>query len=248
MRVKGREGSSIGFSLAPSHPAYLCRMSVWREIRWLVRREAVQEWRQRAALNGLLLYVGGATYICYLSVGARAGTVPVPIWNAFFWLILLFSALNAAQKSFGQETPGRLLYLHTLVRPEALIVAKTLYNAALLLVLALLAFGAFAVVLGNPVADAPLFLAALGFGATGFAASLTLMSGIAAKAGHSATLLAVLAFPVLIPQVLLLLRISKAALDCLDRSVSHGPLLSIVAVNLIIAALAVVLFPYLWKS
>ena len=85
-------------------------MSVWREIQWLIRREAVQEWRQRAALNGLLLYVGGATYICYLSVGARAGTVPVPTWNALFWLILLFSALNAAQKSFGQETPGRLLY------------------------------------------------------------------------------------------------------------------------------------------
>lgn len=223
-------------------------MSLWQEVKWLVWREAVQEWRQRAALNGLLLYVGGATYICYLSVGARGGTVPVPTWNALFWLILLFSALNAAQKSFGQETPGRLLYLHTLVRPEALIVAKIFYNAALLLGLALLAFGIFALVLGNPVADAPLFLAALGLGATGFAATLTLMSGIAAKAAHSATLLAVLAFPVLIPQVLLLLRISKNALDGLDRALSTGPLASVVAVNVIVATLAVVLFPYLWKS
>ena len=223
-------------------------MNWWHEVQWLIRREAVQEWRQRAAFNGLLLYVSGATYICYLSVGTQAGSVPVPTWNALFWLILLFSALNAAQKSFGQETPGRLLYLHTLVRPEALIVAKMLYNAALLLALALLAFGAFALVLGNPVADVPLFLAALGLGATGFAASLTLMSGIAAKAAHSAALLAVLAFPVLIPQLLLLLRISKNALDGLDRAVSTGPLLSIVAVNVIVATLAVVLFPYLWKS
>lgn len=208
----------------------------------------MQEWRQRAALNGLLLYVGGATYICYLSVGTRAGTVPVPTWNAFFWLILLFSALNAAQKSFGQETPGRLLYLHTLVRPEALIIAKTLYNAALLLVLALLAFAGFAVVLGNPVADAGLFLLTLALGAIGFAASLTLMSGIAAKAAHSATLLAVLAFPVLIPQLLLLLRLSKNALDGLDRSVSQDSLLSLGATNVIVVVLAVVLFPYLWKS
>ena len=208
----------------------------------------MQEWRQRAALNGLLLYVGGATYICYLSVGTRAGTVPVPTWNAFFWLILLFSALNAAQKSFGQETPGRLLYLHTLVRPEALIIAKTLYNAALLLVLALLAFAGFAVVLGNRVADAGLFLLTLALGAIGFAASLTLMSGIAAKAAHSATLLAVLAFPVLIPQLLLLLRLSKNALDGLDRSVSQDSLLSLGATNVIVVVLAVVLFPYLWKS
>jgi heme exporter protein B len=220
----------------------------WHEVRWLIRREAVQEWRQRTALNGLLLYVGGATYICYLSVGARAGALPIPTWNALFWLILLFSALNAAQKSFGQETPGRLLYLHTLVRPETLIVAKMLYNAGLLLGLALLAFGTFALVLGNPVADLWLFLAALGLGATGFSASLTLMSGLAAKAANSATLLAVLAFPVLIPQLLLLLRISKNALDGLDRSVSLGPLVSVLAVNVIVATLAIVLFPYLWKS
>ena len=134
------------------------------------------------------------------------------------------------------------------MRPEALIVAKMLYNAVLLLGLALLAFAAFVVVLGNPVADTPLFLTALGLGATGFAAYLTLMSGIAAKAAHSATLLAVLAFPVLRPQVLLLLRISKNALDGLDRAVSSGPLTSVVAVNVIVATLAVVLFPYLWKS
>ncbi len=221
---------------------------MWHEVRWLVRREAVQEWRQRAAFNGLLLYVTGTVYICYLSIGTRGGTVPVPLWNALFWIVMLFAALNAAQKSFGQETRGRLLYLHTLVRPEALIIAKMLYNAVLLLGLALLCFGLYAVVLGNPVQDAGLFLLTLVLGSTGFAATLTLMSGIAARAANSSTLLAVLAFPTMLPLLLLLLRLSKNALDGLDRSVSLGPLLSIVAVNLIVTTLAVVLFPYLWKS
>ncbi len=223
-------------------------MRIWREIRWLVRREAVQEWRQRAALNGLLLYVGGAVYVSYLALGARGGGVAVPVWNALFWLVLLFSALNAAAKSFGGESRGRLLYLHTLVAPESLILAKTLYNAGLLLVLALLTFGFYAVVLGNPVQDSGLFLLTLLLGALGFAASLTLMSGIAARAANSSTLLAVLAFPVLIPLLLLLLRLSKNALDGLDRTVSYGPLASVVAINLIVGVLAVVLFPYLWKS
>lgn len=221
---------------------------MWHEIRWLVRREAVQEWRQRAALNGLLLYVGGTVYICYLSVGARGGTVPVPMWNALFWIVLLFSALNAAAKSFGQETRGRLLYLHTLVRPESLIIAKMLYNASLVLALALLCFGCYALVLGNPVRDAGLFLLNLVLGSLGFAGTLTLMSGIAARAAHSSTLLAVLSFPVLLPLLLLLLRVSKNAIDGLDRAVSWPPLGSLTAINLIVAALAVALFPYLWRS
>ena len=222
-------------------------MGVWQEVRWLVRREAMQEWRQRAALNGLLLYVGGTVYVCYLSLGAR-GAVAVPFWNALFWIVLLFAALNAAQKSFGQETAGRLLYLHTLVAPESLILAKMLYNAGLLLTLAVLGYGCFALVLGNPVGDAGLFGLVLLLGSTGFAGTLTLLSGIAARTANAATLLAVLAVPVLLPLLLLLLRVSKNALDGLDRSVSYSPLASIGAINLIVVTLAVVLFPYLWRS
>jgi len=41
----------------------------------LMRKEFVLEWRQRYALNGMLLYIVGAVFVCYLSFNARRGQV-----------------------------------------------------------------------------------------------------------------------------------------------------------------------------
>ncbi|GAB2471616.1 cytochrome C biogenesis protein CcmB [Hymenobacter qilianensis] len=206
------------------------------------------EWRQRAALNGMLLYVGSTVFVCYLSFALRGGQLPAPAWNALFWIILLFTAVNAAAKGFLQESRGRLLYYYTLVRPQAVILAKIAYNAVLLLGLALVGFALYAVVLGNPVQDVPLFVGNVGLGAVGFATTLTLVSGIASKATNSSTLMAVLGFPIMIPMLLLLIKVSKNALDGLEFEASSGSLLTLLALNLIVTAVSYLLFPFLWRG
>ncbi len=116
----------------------------------------------------MLLYVGSTVFICYLSFGMRFSGLQVPVWNALFWIILLFTAVNAIAKSFMQENRGRLLYFYSLVSPQGVILAKIAYNAALMLVLALLCFLFYAVVIGNPVQDVPMFLLSILLGAIGF--------------------------------------------------------------------------------
>ncbi|MCC2547500.1 heme exporter protein CcmB [Hymenobacter sp. BT175] len=206
------------------------------------------EWRQRAALNGMLLYVGSTVFVCYLSFSLRGGELPAPAWNALFWIILLFTAVNAVAKGFLQESRGRLLYYYTLVRPQAVILAKIAYNALLLLGLALVGLGVYAMVLGNPVQQMPLFVGNVLLGALGFATTLTLVSGIAAKATNSSTLMAVLGFPLMIPMLLLLIKVSKNALDGLEFEASRNALLTLVALNLIVGAVSYLLFPFLWRS
>jgi heme exporter protein B len=206
------------------------------------------EWRQRAALNGMLLYVGSTVFVCYLSFALRGGQLPAPAWNALFWIILLFTAVNAAAKGFLQESRGRLLYYYTLVRPQAVILAKIAYNAVLLLGLALVGFALYAVVLGNPVQDVLLFVGNVALGAVGFATTLTLVSGIASKATNSSTLMAVLGFPIMIPMLLLLIKVSKNALDGLEFEASSGSLLTLLALNLIVTAVSYLLFPFLWRG
>ena len=192
---------------------------MFREISTLLAKDFRLEWRQRAALGGLLLYVGSTVFVCFLSFSLRGGQPPAPAWNALFWVILLFAAINAVAKGFLQESPGLRLYYYTLVGPQAIILAKMLYNALLLL------------------------------GAAGFATTLTLISGIAAKAGgNGATLMAVLGFPVMVPMLLLLIKVSKNALDGLDRGVSQQSLLTLLALNMLVGALSYVLFPYLWRG
>ena len=206
------------------------------------------EWRQRAALNGMLLYVGSTVFVCYLSFSLRGGQLPVPAWNALFWIVLLFSAVNAVAKGFLQESRGRMLYYYTVVRPQAVILAKISYNALLLLGLALVAFGLYATVLGNPVQNVPLFVGTVALGAVGFASTLTLVSGIAAKATNSSTLMAVLGFPLMVPMLLLLIKVSKNALDGLEFEASQSSLLTLLALNMIVGAVSYLLFPFLWRS
>lgn len=221
--------------------------SVW-QLSALMRKEFLLEWRQRYALNGMLLYIVGAVFVCYLSFNARRGQLTPIVWNTLFWIILLFTAINAIAKSFVQERAGRQLYYYTLASPEQIILSKILYNTVLMLALAFLGFSVYAFVLGNPVQDVPLYILTLLLGAIGFAASLTLVSGIASKAENPATLMAVLSFPIILPLLLMVLKISKNALDGLDRSVSWNEIGIVLAIDAIVITLSWLLFPFLWRS
>jgi heme exporter protein B len=227
----------------------LLTVPLLREISTLLAKDFRLEWRQRAALGGLLLYVGSTVFVCFLSFSLRGGTPPPPAWNALLWVILLFAAINAVAKGFMQESPGQRLYYYTLVRPQAVILAKIIYNALLLTAVALLGLFLYTVFLGNPIQDLTLFVANLLLGAIGFATTLTLVSGIAAKAGgNGATLMAILGFPLMVPMLLLLIKVSKNAMDGLDRGVSEQSLLTLLALNMIVGATSYVLFPFLWRG
>ena len=219
-----------------------------KEVIYLVQKDFILEWRQKYAFNGMLLYVGSTVFICYLSFSMRFSGLQVPVWNALYWIILLFTSVNAISKSFAQENRGRLLYFYSLVSPQGVILAKIAYNAALMLVLALLCFFFYAIVIGNPVQDIPMFLVSILLGALGFATSLTLVSGIAAKAANSSALMAVLSFPVIAPMLLMLMKLSKNAIDGLDRSANLDELAVLGAINVIVIATSYILFPFLWRT
>ena len=222
---------------------------LFRDIITLLVKDFRLEWRQRSALGGLLLYVGSTVFVCFLSFSLRGGTPPPPAWNALLWIILLFAAVNAVAKSFMQESAGLRLYYYTAVPPQAVILAKMLYNTLLLLAVAAVALLLYTVLLGNPIQNLTLFVGNLALGALGFATTLTLVSGIAARAGgNGATLMAVLGFPVMIPMLLLLIRVSKNALDGLDWSVSSSSVLTLGALNLLVGAVSYLLFPFLWRG
>lgn len=223
-------------------------MNLLREIRVLIWKEMVLEWRQRYALNGMLLYIVSTVIICYVGFNLRGNSIRPDAWNTLFWIILLFTAVNAVAKSFAQERTGRFLYYYTLVSPQGIILSKIIYNALLLLLLTMVGYGFYSLLLGNPVQDQALFLLNVGLGAVGFASSLTMVSAIASKAPNNSVLMAILSFPVMIPLLLLLLKISKNALDGLDRSVSTDEMITLLAIDAIVVALSYLLFPYLWRS
>jgi heme exporter protein B len=214
----------------------------------LMRKEFTLELRRKSVLSGLSLYLVSLTFICYLTFSLRNNSINESTWSALFWLAILFSVINSVAKSFIGEKRGLAIYYYSIASPQSIIISKILYNTILCLFLSLCGFLLFVIFIGNPVKDNLLFVLTLLCSSWGFSASLSLISGLAAKASNSNVLMAVLSFPVVIAILLMAIKVTKNALDGLERSVSVDELLNLIAINCILTALAYLLFPYIWRS
>jgi heme exporter protein B len=227
-------------------------MQVLKQTRFLLKKEILLEWRSKYAFNGVLLYVVATVYVCYIAFNLttgfnRSSSYPV-VWNVLFWIIMLFASVNAIAKSFIQEGRGRLLYYYTIASPQAIIMAKIIYNALLMTLLTILALIVYLLFFTNTIGDPLFYFLSVILGSISFSTVFTMISAIAAKAGNSGTLMAVLSFPVIIPVILLLVKISKAAMDGLERSLSYGNIGILCAINVIVICTSLLLFPFLWRD
>ena len=218
------------------------------EIKNLILKDIILEWRQKYAFNGMILYVISTVFMCYISFKLKSNSLEPITWNTLFWIIILFSAVNSITKSFIQEKAGRQLYYYQIAKPSSIILAKIIYNFLLMLFLGFLGFLIYMVFMGNFVQDMCLYFLSLTLGALGFSASLTLIAGIASKSDNTAGLMAVLSFPIILPMLSMLIKLSKNAMDGLAFKASLDEIMVISGIDLIVIALSYMLFPYLWKS
>lgn len=219
-------------------------MALLTEVKHLIAKDMRQEWRQRYALNGILLYVVAAVFVTYLSVKLTEK----PAWNAVFWIIILFTSVSSTAKSFIQEGRGRWLYYYQMASPQAVIVSKIVYNSMLMMVMCGLCFAFYSLLMGNLADNVPMFLLVAMLGSLGFSAVLSMTSAIASKAGNSNLLMPVLSIPAMIPMLLVTIKASKAAMDGLSTETILRDSLVLFAFYLAISALAYVLFSLLWKE
>lgn len=203
------------------------------------------EWRQKYAFSGLLIYVISTIYVCYLSFKQ---IIDPSTWNALFWIILLFAAVNAVAKGFLQESKGYQLFQFVLLDPKTVILSKIIYHSALLWILSLVAFLFYSLFVGNPVQNIYMYLTGMVLGITGLSSLLTLISAIAARAGSNAAMVSILGFPVLIPLFITVIKFTKNAIDGLAWSVNFQYLFILISLNIILITLAFLLFPYLWRD
>jgi heme exporter protein B len=224
-------------------------MSLISETVALVKKEFLLEFRLRYMFNAVLLYLAGAIFICYFAFFGRGGDLSPMTWNALFWIIVLLSSVNAASRSFLLERSNRHYYYYFVASPGAIILSKLIYNIVLLILMALAGLALFMSMMGDDVVkDLYMFIGIAVMGAACLASTLTFIAAIAAQTQHSMTLMAVLSFPVVLPVLLILIKVSKNAIDGLERSLSYQDLIVLCAVNVITITVSYLLFPYIWKN
>jgi heme exporter protein B len=168
-------------------------------------------------------------------------------WNGLFWIIQLFISINAVAKSFLQESPHRMLYYQTISSPQNFILAKLLFNSILMLVMSLLSFIVFALFMDFPVIKTGTFISIVFLGGWSLSLVFTFLAAIAAKAQQNAAIMAILGFPIIIPQLLMLMKISATVFDE-QSTIPVANILILLASDGLVVLLSIILFPFLWKD
>ena len=210
----------------------------------LLKKDILIEFRQQYTFFGVLLYIASTTFVIYLSMGQPEDKV----WNGLFWVILLFICINAVARSFIQDGRGRMLYFYTIASPIQFIFSKLIYNSLLMILMSGLSLILFTILLGNPLEHGLLFFGMACLGGISLSLVFSFLAAIAAKASQPSAIMAILGFPLIIPQLMLLMKIANIAFSDIVQNGLAQMIGLLCGFDIMIIALAYILFPFLWKD
>lgn len=209
----------------------------------MFKKDVLLEIRQQYTFYGILLYIGATIFVLFMALDQPESST----WNGLFWVIQLFISINAVAKSFLQESRGRMLYFYSIAGAADFILAKLLFNSLLMLVMSILSLVLFTLFLGNPIQKVGPFIGLVLLGGWSLSLVFTFLAAIAARAQQNAAIMAILGFPIIIPQLLLLMQLSNLVFTE-SSPLPVVTILLLIALDLMVIVLAMILFPFLWKD
>jgi len=227
---------------------------MWRDAStWAAEALAVfaKEWRvefrTRYALSSLGLFAFTTLVVVSVSLGPigvslSQGTAVLPV---LLWIILLFSAAAGLPRAFvHEEETQTATALRLAATPSALFCGKLLYGLTLTLALEVLVTPVFVAMTSLTVRSPGLLAGVLAAGGFGLAAGSTLVAAIIAQARAKGTLFSVLAFPVLLPLLLIAVELTRGAVAGDPADVA---LLQLLLYDATVTVAGFMLFPVVWN-
>ena len=210
------------------------------------RKDWRAELRTRYALATIALFAVSTLVVAGLAFGpvgadpSERGVIP----PAFLWVVLLFAAASGLPRAFVAEEEGRTApALRLAARPDAVFAGKLLFAWSMLTALEALLVPLFLALVNLDLARPPLFLAGLLSGGYALAAASTLIAALVAEARGRGALFPVLAFPVLVPALLLAVEVTRAAI--LGPG-ADGLLVELLLYDAVLTVVGLLLFPAVW--
>ena len=220
---------------------------------WIQQAVAVflKEWqtelRTRHALHTIALFAVTTLITVSLALGPAgvSSTERITTLPVILWIIILFAAAAGLPRCFVSEEEGHTAAaLRLSAKPSAIFAGKAGFAIGLLWALEILLTPLFLAMVDLSVAS-PLGLAvALGLGALGLATASVLVAAMVAQASSRGALFPVLAFPLLLPLLMLAVELTRGAVtgtpnpDVLTQLVLYDG-------SLVVAGL--MLFPAIWN-
>lgn len=210
----------------------------------IMKKDFDIEIRQRYAIAGIFLFAVTTAYFIYKAFNKLSDLE----WNILVWILMLFAGLNAIVKSFVQERKETYLYYYSLFGPLEVIVAKLIYNFLFTIFLTVVIILTFTVLFGNPIKFYGLFINGMLLGILGISSIFTFVSSVSGAGSSNGTMMSILSLPLVLPNVLLMERITAVAMRSIHDSAIDKDLYILASIDLLIIGMIILIFPTLWKA
>jgi heme exporter protein B len=185
----------------------------------VLRKDVTAELRSAAAATAIGMFA--LVTLAVVSYGIGPSPLEAEVHASLLWVILFFaSSVGLARTFVKEEETKTALALRLTARPSVVFGGKLAFNWLLMLVLTAVLSPLFLVLMGVRVELAGLFVLMLVLGTLGLAGGSTIVAAIIAKARVKGPLFGALAFPILLP--LLLLEVRGTALALVGGSWADG--------------------------
>jgi len=208
------------------------------------------EARTRYALGAVLLFA--VTTLVAVSAALSAVTVKSEVKAALLWIVLLFAALSGLARVFvREEEAGTAPLLRLSAPPTAVYAGKWLFNTALVLAVEVVTVPLFLIVLPLKTVNFGLLLGVLLLGGLGLSGAATFVAALIAQAGGGkSALFFIVAFPVLMPLLLIAVQATVGAFDDIASHYDHarGALGLLAVYGVVMTTASFLLFEYIWHD
>ena len=218
---------------------------------WTVFRKDLQvELRTKYAVGATLLFA--VSTLIAVSAALSTATVKSEVKAALLWIILLFAALSGLARVFvREEEAGTAPLLKLYAPPTAVYAGKWLFNCALVLLVEVVSVSLFLLVLPLESVNFGVLFGVLLLGGLGLSGASTFVAALIAQAssGKSA-LFFVVAFPILLPLLLIAVQGTAGAFDGLPSHLakSRADVEMLAIYSLVMTTASFMLFEYIWND
>ena len=209
------------------------------------------ELRSRVAINAVGLFA----VTTLVAVAYQIGPFQIHeedrphLLSALLWIILFFGATAGLSRVFVREEDAHTAKtLRLAARPHAVLLGKLLFNLLLLIALEAVVVPLFCALMGYTIRGVAGLLLVLAAGALALAASTTMVAAIVARASGSGTLFAILAFPLVLPLLVVLIQGTRAAAGAAEVAAVLPALRAILSLAGVILITSAYLFPVVWHD
>jgi heme exporter protein B len=205
------------------------------------------ELRTRYALNAILMF--GITTLAVVSFSLGQSGLAPQILAALFWIIMFFSAMSGLAHTFvREEEAGTSLALRIAADPDAVYFGKLAFNLTLLIIMTAIITPLFFVFTDAATERLALFVLVLCLGVVGLCGATTLVAAIISRASVKGALFAVLSFPILMPELLTLVKATDKVLQGLPMGQMSAELQFLAAYAVVMITGSVLLFRFVWQE